>query len=63
MKKKDELHPENHKAYEVVSVDEKCEELQNSGFKVEISPKEYYWGYSAYLRDPDGNLLELIEAK
>ena len=29
---------------------------------VEIPPQEYYWGYSAYLRDPDGQMIELIGA-
>jgi hypothetical protein len=23
-------------------------------------PKEYYWGRSAYVRDPDGRIVELV---
>jgi catechol 2,3-dioxygenase-like lactoylglutathione lyase family enzyme len=41
-------------------VDATCAELAVAGLKVEVPPKEYYWGYSAYLRDPDGKLIELI---
>ena len=58
-----ELPPEDHKAFEVESVDLKCDDLTKKGFMVETSPKEYYWGYSAYLRDPEGNLIELIQVE
>ena len=58
-----ELPSENHKAFEVRGLDSKMAELKEEGFKIEVEPKEYYWGYSAYLRDPDGYLLELIENK
>jgi len=27
-----------------------------------VSPKDYYWGRSAYLRDPDGHLVEITKA-
>jgi hypothetical protein len=29
---------------------------------MEVSPKDYYWGRSAYLRDPDGQLIEITHS-
>jgi catechol 2,3-dioxygenase-like lactoylglutathione lyase family enzyme len=58
--KEDELPPEDHLAFTVADVDATCAELAVAGLKVEVPPREYYWGYSAYLRDPDGKLIELI---
>ena len=58
--KEGDLPPENHLAFTVADVDATCEELAAAGLVVEVPPKEYYWGYSAYLRDPDGKLIELI---
>jgi len=26
-----------------------------------VGPKEFYWGRSAYVRDPDGRLVELTK--
>jgi len=31
------------------------------GLKVDIPPHDYYWGRSAYLRDPDGSLIEVTK--
>jgi catechol 2,3-dioxygenase-like lactoylglutathione lyase family enzyme len=55
------LPPENHHAYQVADVDAVCRELVEKGLAFEQAPKDYYWGRSAYLRDPDGNLLELTQ--
>jgi catechol 2,3-dioxygenase-like lactoylglutathione lyase family enzyme len=57
-----DLPPENHLAFTVPDVNQTCQELVAAGLEIEIPPKEYYWGYSAYLRDPDGQLIELIQA-
>jgi catechol 2,3-dioxygenase-like lactoylglutathione lyase family enzyme len=57
-----ELPPETHIAFSVEDVDEVCETLQGQGLAIEVPPKTYYWGRSAYLRDPVGHLIELIEA-
>ena len=58
----DDLPPENHLAFAVDNVDEASNRLQDQGLKIEAAPKDYYWGRSAYLRSPDGQLIELIEA-
>ena len=60
--KEGELSPEDHLAFEVEDVTKACNELVNAGLRVEIPPKEYYWGLSAYLRDPDGQMIELIQS-
>ena len=54
-----ELPPENHIAFAVPDVDAACGRLAQHGLTVEIPPNDYYWGRSAYLRDPDGHLIEL----
>jgi len=56
-----DLPPENHLAFTVDDLEASCAELATEGLTVEVAPKEYYWGRSAYLRDPDGLLLELTE--
>jgi len=58
-----DLPPENHTAFEVSDVDAACNTLTQQGLMVEVPPKDYYWGRSAYLRDPDGHLIELIQAQ
>jgi catechol 2,3-dioxygenase-like lactoylglutathione lyase family enzyme len=54
-----ELPPENHTAFAVEDVDSACNELIQQGLTLEVPPKDYYWGRSAYLRDPDGHLIEI----
>ena len=58
----DDLPPENHLAFAVDNVDEASNRLQDQGLKIEAAPNDYYWGRSAYLRSPDGQLIELIES-
>lgn len=60
---KGEMPPENHVAFTVEDVDTKCNELQSQGMVIERGPRTYYWGRSAYLRAPDGQLVELIQAE
>lgn len=59
--KEGELPPENHMAYTVGDVDAAVSELESRGLSLEIPPEDYYWGRSAYLRDPDGHLWELTQ--
>ena len=56
-----DLPPENHLAFTVPDVDAVCEQLTEAGLTIEVPAKAYYWGYSAYLRDPDGQMIELIQ--
>ena len=50
---------ENHTAFKVKSLDDSFQKMQQDGLKFEIYPNKYEWGYSSYIRDPDGNLIEL----
>ena len=61
--KEGELPPENHLAFEVTDLAQACDDSIKAGLMIEVPPKEYYWGKSAYLRDPDGQMIELIEAE
>lgn len=54
-----DLPPENHLAFTVEDVDTACQSLAQQGLAIELPPRDYYWGRSAYLRDPDGHLIEL----
>lgn len=56
-----ELPPEDHIAFAVADVDKTAAELQANGLRVETAPKDFYWGRSAYLRDPDGQLIEITQ--
>ena len=53
------LQDEDHLSFAVESVDQACEEIQRLGLRPEVGPKDFYWGRSAYFRDPDGRLVEL----
>jgi catechol 2,3-dioxygenase-like lactoylglutathione lyase family enzyme len=59
--KNGELPPENHHAFKVENVDMVCKELIGQGLILEIPPQDFYWGRSAYLRDPDGHQIELTQ--
>ncbi len=52
---------EDHFAFSVVDLDAACDELRAQGTSFLVEPLEYPWGRSAYLRDPDGRLVELAE--
>jgi catechol 2,3-dioxygenase-like lactoylglutathione lyase family enzyme len=54
-----ELPPENHIALAVEDVDGACQVLVQHGLTLEVPPQDYYWGRSAYLRDPGGHLVEI----
>ena len=49
----------DHIAFGVEDVEEACEELRSQGIRAEIGPRDFYWGRSAYFRDPGGRLVEL----
>jgi catechol 2,3-dioxygenase-like lactoylglutathione lyase family enzyme len=48
----------DHVAFGFEDVDAAAARLRDRGFTVD-GPKDYYWGRSAYLHDPDGRMLEL----
>ena len=56
-----ELPPENHLGFAVEDVDATCEALRVQGIKIEVEPRDFYWGRSAYLRAPNGQLVELAQ--
>lgn len=49
---------EDHIAFQVEGVDQASEELKAQGLVMEVAPRDFYWGRSAYLRDPDGRLIQ-----
>lgn len=56
-----DLPPENHIAFAVEDVDATCNRLIEQGLNLEVPPNDYYWGRSAYLRDPNGRLIEITQ--
>lgn len=56
-----DLPPDNHFAFKVENVDFSCRQLQEQGISLDHPPRDYDWGRSAYLRDPDGQLIELAQ--
>lgn len=54
-----ELPCENHIAFGTPNVDEEINRLTSLGFTIDYEPADYDWGRSAYLRDPNGMLVEL----
>ena len=57
-----ELPPSNHTAFTVEDVDAACAQLVERGLQLEVPPRDYYWGRSAYLRDPDQQQIELTQS-
>lgn len=56
-----ELPPRDHVAFAVADVDARSRELVAQGLVLDEPPREYDWGRCAYLTDPSGNLIELIQ--
>lgn len=52
---------QDHIAFGHTDIDKECQRLEQSGTKIAFQPKDYDWGRSAYLRDPDGRLVELSQ--
>ena len=53
---------EDHFAFAVENLDVACNDMRDRGGAFLVEPRAYPWGRSAYLRDPDGRLVELAEA-
>jgi catechol-2,3-dioxygenase len=52
----------DHVAFAVSAQDALSDELRGAGHRV-VGPKVYDWGRSAYVRDPDGRIVELVQEK
>lgn len=52
---------EDHFALGVTDLDATAASLANEGFAFLVEPRDFDWGRSAYLRDPDGRLVELTQ--
>jgi len=53
---------EDHYALAVDDLATSCDTLRARGLVLLVEPRDYPWGRSAYLRDPDGRLVELSQA-
>ena len=53
---------EDHFAIVVDDLDETCAALCRTASGLLVEPRDYPWGRSAYLRDPDGRLVELAQS-
>jgi catechol 2,3-dioxygenase-like lactoylglutathione lyase family enzyme len=53
---------EDHCAFAVDDLGASCDALRARGLVLLVEPRDYPWGRSAYLRDPDGRLVELAQA-
>ena len=53
---------DDHFAIVVDDLDVTCAALVTAGVGLLVEPREYPWGRSAYLRDPDGRLVELAQS-
>jgi catechol 2,3-dioxygenase-like lactoylglutathione lyase family enzyme len=53
---------EDHFAISVDDLDAICAALETDNISLLVGPRDYPWGRSAYFRDPDGRLVELVQA-
>jgi predicted enzyme related to lactoylglutathione lyase len=53
---------EDHFALGVADLDATSAALVEAGLTFLVEPRDFPWGRSAYLRDPDGRLVELSQA-
>jgi predicted enzyme related to lactoylglutathione lyase len=57
----DDLPCEDHIAFGVADVDLAAASLEQQGLQISYPPRDYDWGRSAYLREPNGTLMELTQ--
>ena len=53
---------DDHIALSVDDVDAACADLRGVAIEPVAGPKDFYWGRSAYFRDPEGRLVELHQS-
>jgi predicted enzyme related to lactoylglutathione lyase len=51
----------DHFAFGVRDLNAAAGEVSERGLQLMLEPRQYDWGRSAYLRDPDGRMVELSE--
>jgi len=49
----------DHFAFGVEDLAAETQAVAESGLKFDVGPREFDWGASAYLHDPDGRLVEM----
>ena len=54
---------EDHLGFAVRDLELACAALRAAGVTLLVEPRTYDWGRSAYLRDPEGRLVELLEPR
>jgi len=52
---------EDHCTVAIDDLDATCDALRARGLELVVEPRDYTWGRSAYLRDPDGRLVGLAQ--
>jgi predicted enzyme related to lactoylglutathione lyase len=57
-----DLPCEDHYTFAVADVDEEFARLSETNLAVHREPADYDWGRSAYLRHPDGRIVEITSA-
>jgi catechol 2,3-dioxygenase-like lactoylglutathione lyase family enzyme len=53
----------DHFAFGVEDLAAETQAVGNRGLAFDIGPRNFDWGQSAYLRDPDGRLVELHQPR
>jgi catechol 2,3-dioxygenase-like lactoylglutathione lyase family enzyme len=53
---------EDHFALASDDLDGLCDALRSAGVTFLVEPRDFPWGRSAYVRDPDGRLVELAQS-
>ena len=53
---------EDHVALGVADLEAACAALRADDVSLLVEPRDFPWGRSAYLRDPDGRLVELRDS-
>jgi catechol 2,3-dioxygenase-like lactoylglutathione lyase family enzyme len=54
---------EDHFAFGVEDLNDAARSARERGIVFEVEPTDFDWGRSAYLRDPDGRLVELSQLR
>lgn len=53
----------DHFAFGVEDLAVEAQAVADAGLRLDIAPRDFDWGQSAYLRDPEGRLVELLKPR